>query len=90
MKMYIDNQPEIVKTYNAKIVAVKDGEVVGDYSSRYDALNDMMKMWFVHVTFIIILCTPGDEEYVVKLYTQFTLDDRIDELSLCSEGAGIQ
>ncbi|MDR1857694.1 MAG: hypothetical protein LBR22_11195 [Desulfovibrio sp.] len=58
MDMYINNQQEIVKTYNCMIVAVKDGEVVDDYPSRYDALNDMKKRGFDDGPYIIILCTP--------------------------------
>jgi DNA (cytosine-5)-methyltransferase 1 len=43
LDMYIRNQAEIVKEYNGKIIAVKDGKVIGDYLSRLEAVNDMRK-----------------------------------------------
>ena len=43
LDMYIKNQAKIASEYNGKIIAVKDGEVIGTYSDKYLAWKDMQK-----------------------------------------------
>jgi hypothetical protein len=62
LDMYIAAQNELVKEYNGKIIAVKDGKALGVYPSKTEALEDMAKR-YEPGTFIIIKCTSGDEEY---------------------------
>ena len=63
LEMYKAKQGEIVKEYNGQIISVKDGVVLGAYSNRVAALHDMQEKNHQPGSFMIIKCTPGDEEY---------------------------
>lgn len=60
---YKEVQDDLVKLYNDRIIAVKDGKCIGDYQTRVDALRDMDKRGFKNGTYLIIRCTQGDSEY---------------------------
>lgn len=63
LEMYIAKQSEIVEKYNGQIIAVKDGEVLGSFSSKLEALRAMQKDNYQPGSFMIVKCTEGDEEY---------------------------
>jgi len=62
LDMYTARQAEIVREYNGKIIVVKDGEVLGAYPSKTEAFDAAVKQYSPG-GFIVIKCTPGDEEY---------------------------
>jgi len=64
-KYYIDNQDEIVKSYNGKVVVIKDNKVVGAYDSDEDAYFESIKK-YKQGTYLIQLCTPGDGAYTIR------------------------
>ena len=66
LDMYKTRQAEIVRQYDGKIIAVKDGEVQGVYPSKTEALDAMCER-FAPGSFLIIKCTPGDEEYTGRV-----------------------
>lgn len=37
-KYYIDNQDRLLEKYNGRILVIKDNKVLGDYSSKTEAL----------------------------------------------------
>lgn len=76
LKLYARNQDELVKRHNGKIIAVKDGECLGEFNSKTEAL-DFMLQEHLPGTFIIIKCTPGDEEYTRRFRS------RVDVLAEC-------
>jgi len=65
LDMYKARQNELVREYNGKIIAVKDGEVLGTYPSKTEALDAMCEH-FASGSFLITKCTPGDEEYTLR------------------------
>jgi len=67
LEMYIARQGEIVKKHNDEIIAVKDGEVLGVYPTEVHALRAMQAANYPPGSFIILKCTPGDEEYTTSL-----------------------
>jgi hypothetical protein len=69
LEMYIRRQNALVVEYNGKIIALKDGEVLGVYPTKTDALEDMQRRRLVPGEFMIIKCTPGDEEYTARFRT---------------------
>jgi len=69
LDMYIERQNALVAEYNGKIIALKDGEVLGEYPTKTDALEDMQRKRLVPGEFMIIRCTPGDEEYTRHFHT---------------------
>jgi hypothetical protein len=64
-KYYLDNQDEILKSYNGKVVVIKNNSVVGAYESREQAYFESVKKYKLG-TFLLQLCTPGDEAYTIK------------------------
>jgi hypothetical protein len=68
LDLYIKNQDELVKKYNGKIIAVVDGECMGSYDSRADALGDMLDKKIEPGSFMIILCEPGDRQYMARFH----------------------
>lgn len=72
LDMYKDRQRELVREYNGKIIALKDGEVQGVFPSKTEAL-DFMSGRFEPGSFLIIKCTPGDEEYTRRYRSRVML-----------------
>jgi len=75
LDMYKARQAGIVQEYNGKIIAVKDGEVLGEYPSKTEALDAMCER-FEPGSFLIIKCTPGDEEYTLRFRSRAIFDQR--------------
>ncbi|MCL2103226.1 MAG: hypothetical protein FWH25_04215 [Syntrophorhabdaceae bacterium] len=69
LEMYIERQHSLVAEYNGKIIALKNGEVLGEYPTKTDALEDMRCKRLAPGEFMIIKCTPGDEEYTARFRT---------------------
>lgn len=63
LSLYIKNQDQLLEKYNGKIIALHGGEVLGAYPSKTAALHDMQKRGLLPGSFLIILCTEGDQEY---------------------------
>jgi hypothetical protein len=64
-KWYLDNQDELVKKYNGKVLVIKDNQVVGSFNNEEDAYFDSTSKYELG-TFIIQKCTPGEEAYTQK------------------------
>ena len=64
-KYYLDNQHEIVKSYNGKVVVIKDDSVIDAYDSYQEAHIESVKKYKLG-TFLLQLCTPGEEAYTRK------------------------
>ena len=62
LELYKQNQQELLKVYNGKIIALHNGEVQGVYHSKTAALADMENR-FEPGDFMIIKCIPGNSEY---------------------------
>jgi len=61
-KYYIDNQEEIVKLYNGKVVVIKDDAVVDAYENRKEAYFESIKKYNLG-SFLLMPCSPGKEAY---------------------------
>ena len=61
---YLDNQGEIVKSYNGKVVVIKDNKVVDAYDSREEAYWGSVKKYKLG-TFLLMRCSPGDKDYTI-------------------------
>jgi hypothetical protein len=68
-KYYLDNQEELVKKYNNRVVVIVDNEVIGDYDSPGEAISETAK---IHEpgTFLVQLCTEGDSAYTQRFYSR--------------------
>jgi hypothetical protein len=66
---YLNNQKELVKTYNNKFIAIKDQVVIGAYDSHLDAYNETAKKHAVG-TFLIQHCVPGESGYTQTFHSR--------------------
>ena len=64
-KYYLENQDEIVKLNNGKVVVIKDNKVVDAYENYQQAHIESVKKYKLG-TFLLQLCTPGNEAYTIK------------------------
>lgn len=59
---YLDNQEELVSKYDGRVIVIKEGVVLGDYDSEFQAVEETVK---AHVlgTFLVQCCSPGIDDY---------------------------
>ena len=65
---YLEHQDEFVRLYDGKVVALKDGKVLGAYKDEYEAIIETEKTEKAG-TFIVQRVSPGDREYTVRFAT---------------------
>ena len=66
---YLAHQDELVEQYNGKHLVIKDRKVVGSYNSVIEASMEGKKN-FEKGTYLIQLCTPGEDAYTRTFHTQ--------------------
>ena len=59
---YIANQEDLVARFNGRVIAVKNGEVLGDYDTYLDALRETAKN-HEEGTFLLQKVSPGEQDY---------------------------
>lgn len=61
---YLENQDEIVKMYNGKVIAIKDKKIIGAFKTKeegYWKIQENHKLG----TFILQKCSPGEKDYTL-------------------------
>ena len=71
-QFYRDNQDEMVKKYDGKVVAIKDGEVLGAYDSLGKALNETQKTHELG-SFLIQKVSEGNKDYTITIRSRTPL-----------------
>ena len=66
---YLSNQTELVKQYNGKHIVLVDNTVVGAFDSMDEAYGFAESNYELG-TFLIQLCTPGDEAYTQTFHSR--------------------
>jgi len=61
-KYYLDNQDELLKTYNNRVLVIVNEKVVGDFDDFDQAFFSSIKR-YEPGTFLVQECTEGDEAY---------------------------
>jgi hypothetical protein len=61
-KYYLDNQDELVKKYNGKVIVIKNQKVIGVYDSEITAIQETSKNESLG-TFLVQKCTLDKENY---------------------------
>jgi len=61
-KYYLDNQNDLVKKYNNRVLVIVNEKVVGDYDDFEQALFKSVKKYELG-TFLIQECTEGEDAY---------------------------
>ena len=59
---YLDNQDDLVDKYVGRFIVIKDCEVLGDYESKLEAINETEKHHELG-TFLVMKCEAGSEDY---------------------------
>ena len=65
-EFYLANQDEMVEKYCGKVVAIKNGKVLGAYDDELAAINDTKKTHKLG-TFIVQRVSEGDEAYTITI-----------------------
>ncbi|TET35828.1 MAG: hypothetical protein E3J72_09985 [Planctomycetota bacterium] len=66
LEYFIQNQDELVKKYNGKVVVIKDKQVVGSFEKEAQAFIEMSKK-FKPGTFAIYKCISGPQAYSITV-----------------------
>ena len=65
---YLKEQDMLVEEYAGKVIAIKDGSVLGAYDSHLEAFTETTKQ-HERGTFIIQLVSKGNEAYTATFYS---------------------
>ena len=68
-EFYLANQDDMVQRYNGKVIALKDHEVLGAYSSELEALAEVQRTHELG-TFLIQRVSPGNEAYTATFHSR--------------------
>jgi len=71
---YLKNQEEFVKKYNGRFLVIIDSQVIGDYESELEAINETLKTHEAG-TFLVQKCEPGSESYSQTFHSRVSLHD---------------
>lgn len=66
---YLENQEMFVEQYNGRVVALKDGEVLGDFANHGEAIRELKLKGYDLGTFMLQRVSPGNEAYTVNIAT---------------------
>ena len=67
---YRTHQDELVSRYNGKVLAIAEEDVVAVFETEKDAYFTMKEKYPVG-TFLIQLCSPGEEAYTYSSRVRF-------------------
>jgi hypothetical protein len=66
---YLDHQFELVKQYSGKYIVIKEKTVIGVYDTEFEAYNKTQEEHELG-TFLIQLCTPGNEAFTQTFHSR--------------------
>lgn len=66
---YLNNQDELVKTYNNKFLIIVGEEVINDFDTEEEAFIAAKKQ-FELGTFLIQFCSPGTSSYTQTFHSR--------------------
>ena len=61
-KYYLENQDELVKKYNGKVVVIKNSKVIGVFDTEIEAIDKTSEKEELG-TFLVQKCEPGTDSY---------------------------
>ncbi len=71
-KYYLDNQEELVKSYNGSVIVIHDLNVAGAFDTNGEAYRFGVKT-FGEGNFLMQRCSPGDKDHKVTYNSQVIL-----------------
>jgi hypothetical protein len=67
---YIDNQSELLKKYEGRVLVIQDENVIDDYDTYDNAYRNAVKKYELG-KFLLMECTQGNEAYSETVYTPY-------------------
>lgn len=77
LDMYIEQQDVLLKDFDGRIIAMKDGQCLGAFENKIDAYRDMVSKGYKEGEYIIVRCTQGDSEYTSYFANWFIFGERV-------------
>ena len=68
-QFYLDHQEELVKEYDGKFIAIKDGKVIGSFDDELEAVEVASKEHDIG-TFLVQRVSPGESAYSQTFYSR--------------------
>ncbi len=68
-RFYIENQDEMVKQYDGKVIVIKEGLVLGAYDDELTAVTETKKTHELG-TFLVQRVSPGDAAYTQTFHSR--------------------
>ena len=69
-KWFVTNHDNIVSLYNGKYVVIKGKKVIASSDTLVQGVEKALKMGHKLGTFIVQLCTEGEDGYTVHVYSR--------------------
>lgn len=66
---YINNQRDLVKKYEGKVIVIVDSKVVGVFDSELEAVREASKKYKLG-SFLVQVCAPGKENYTQTYHSR--------------------
>lgn len=70
LQYFKENQSELLKKFEGKVLVIKDRQIVGVYQNELEAYNEAQKK-FELGTFLIQKCLPGVDSYTQTYYSRY-------------------
>ena len=77
LEMYIERQEQLLKDFEGKVIAVKDGQCLGAFESKIDSDRGMVAKGYKEGEYVIVQCTPGDSGYTSYFANWFVFGERM-------------
>lgn len=69
-KYFVEHHDELVNLFKDKYVVIKDKEVVASADTLEQGIDKALDLGLELGTFIVQLCTEGDEAYTQRFYSR--------------------
>ncbi len=69
---YVGHQTELVEKYDGRFIVIKDEEVIGDFDTELEAIEETVKKHKLG-TFLVQKCEPGSDSYTQTFHTRVSV-----------------
>lgn len=73
-QFFKEHQNELVEKYIGRFIVIKDQEIIGDYDTELEALENSKEDHELG-TFLIQHCLPGEDTYTQTFHSRVVLND---------------
>jgi len=66
---FLEHREEFAKKYNGRFIVIKNREVIGDYKTEIEAVEETSKKEEIG-TFLVQKCEPGDQSFTQTFHSR--------------------